>query len=96
MIMTDKNIRDFELLISTGVVPECARALKSMKRFSCDIQAFRKACIEAAAAAPDSHKIVAGHLIEFAESLGALDREISACEPGLKGISATLTATGKR
>jgi hypothetical protein len=86
--MVDKNIRDFEQLILTTIVPESARVLKSMARFSRDIQAFRKACDTAAAAAPDSHKIYAAHLVEFAEKLGAIDREISATEAGFKGIPA--------
>jgi hypothetical protein len=90
--MADKNVRDFERLIETTIVPEIGRYLKSIIRLRRDGQAVSKACLAAAEAAPDSHKIVTANLVEFAESLRALDREISAMEPGLKGIPAFLAA----
>jgi hypothetical protein len=91
--MTDKNVRDFERLIATTVIPEIGRYLKSIIRLRRDGLAVRKACMTAVAAAPDSHKIVAANLVEFAEALRTLDCEISAMEPGLKGIPAFLAAT---
>ena len=90
--MTDKNIRDFERLISTSVVPESARFIKSMDRFRRDVEAVQKAFMTAAAAAPDSLKVYAAHLIQYAEGLGAIAREFSASEPGFKGIPAMLAA----
>ena len=86
--MVEKNIRDFERLIETTYVPEGARFRKSMNRFRKDVQAFQKACITAAIAAPDSHKIFAAWLVEFAEKLGEIDREIGVTESGYRGIPA--------
>jgi hypothetical protein len=91
--MTDKNIRDFERLISTSVVPESARFIKSMDRFRRDVDAVQKAFMTAAAAAPDSHKVYAAHLIQYAEGLGAIAREFSASEAGVKGIPSMLSAS---
>jgi hypothetical protein len=84
--MTDKNIRDFELLIATNILPEFARYRKAQNRFRRDVQSLEKACTEAAIAAPGNRNMAAAMLIEFAESLAALDRAIGSMEPGLKGI----------
>jgi hypothetical protein len=86
--MVEKNIRDFERLIETTVVPEGARFRKSMNRFRRDVQGLQKACVTVAYAAPDSQKIFAAQLIEFAEKLGVIDREIGVTESGYRGIPA--------
>jgi hypothetical protein len=65
--MNERNIRDFERLIETTVVPECGRVLKSMIRFSRDVQAFRKSCDTAAIARTEP-------LVEQSMALGGLER----------------------
>jgi hypothetical protein len=84
--MVDKKLSDFERLFLTTAVPEGARFRKSMNRFRRDVRAFQKAVRTVAAAAPGSHKIFAGQLVEFAEKLGNLDREIGITESGFCGI----------
>jgi hypothetical protein len=84
--MTDKNIRDFERLIATNVVPESARVLKSMIRFSRDIKALQKICVTVAYAAPDSHKVNAANLIEFADGLALLIAKLAQRNRGLRAF----------
>jgi hypothetical protein len=84
--MTEKKLSEFERLILTTLAPEGARFRKSMNRFRKDVQAFRKACDTAAIAAPAEHKIFAAQLVEFAEKLGVIDREIGVTEAAFRGI----------